>query len=1122
MYAAPTLGQIGSAITVTNAGTSGNWSFGLDLDDIAGKPPIAQYVVVTGPPTMTIVSVTALHSLASSLSGYTTITPSTTNPPALSLGAYANVAKVGRWDWNTERFVMFEDDPASSQLLDSVDWSKPTIFLTHGWNATLTDANSPIKVFAQRFREAHDGDYLSYNILGVDWYNDGEPKGSLSSILDIGIAGIGRSADNGIKNGIVLSYKIDEAMKNWALANPQLTVAPLTLIGHSNGAGLMASLAISLSNLNDQTAEDNSIITKLVALDAPWETNAWPKVAEAAAYVPRVENYYIPIIRAAGGYEGNAGTGRAMLSERQKVVNFQLSESMTTLDLLGTPAATYLAHRQVFARYALTTNLFSKTNKWGFVGSDRFNVLSDGWIWKEQIEALPGHFRPFEHPLAYAYYAVDGIAETGKQIADGVVRLSRKTVDLAETGIDVLRDGAIKGFKSLTNVAQSEAQKVKNFVHFSAASPTLASMDVPIPGDADVLSFELSVLDSGNSDILLVGIDDDVLTGIDMDAVLRGGTATFTVPINNYAGMTRTLAFYMPSDEPSDAQFVVSNVRFLTLNKPPIPDLLTDKTVRVGQSLTFTATATDSEGDSVQFFLDDAAPADARIDSQTGVFTWTPPNDYPIGVYAISIWVADDGPGNPATEATVLITVNAIPIVTGPAATNSVQRPMFSWTAIPGATEYDIWVTKNPSTNPYHQATVTATSYTPPMDFGIGKFNLWVRAKNSRTVAPWTPKYTFVINTPVIPQAITRLQPTLRPTISWNALPGAVKYDVWINDVSRGIIQHIRNMDISGTSFTPSADLPLGLYRAWVRGIAAEGTAGSWSPGIEFVTMQAPTITQGQNSTFDRTPTFAWAALPGAAKYEVFIRNRNTGATTINQTNIAALSFTPSTPIPDGPYRWWAIGVSAEGVRSFWTAPLDIYIGGRTDLLAPLGSTTDTTPTFSWKPVDGAIRYELWVTHEGLNIRLIHETNLTTETYTPATALPTGAYRAWVRAVSSTGGIGVWSVQFNFVIAAVDSLAPDLPHQFGALPDRLLAEWSLVGAFPTRYVDQPENDRNSEFHKSKSIGTADDSSTPSDVVVIRPGSPLSPDPASLKTQEESAEFLLDSAMAHFAVVSFAE
>ena len=244
-------------------------------------------------------------------------------------------------------------------------------------------------------------------------------------------------------------------------------------------------------------------------------------------------------------------------------------------------------------------------------------------------------------------------------------------------------------------------------------------------------------------------------------------------------------------------------------------------------------------------------------------------------------------------------------------------------------------------------------------------------------------------------------------------------------------------MNVTGTSFIPSADLPLGVYRAGVRGIAADGTEGTWSTAIEFVTMQAPTITQGQNSTFDRTPTFAWNALPGAAKYEVFIRNRNTGATTLNKTNITGLSFTPTTPISDGPYRWWAIGVSAQGVRSFWTAPMDIYIGSRTDLLTPLGSSSDRTPTFTWRPVDSAVRYDLFVNQIGGQSQIIRQQNLTGTSYTPTSLLPIGSYRAWIRAVSSTGEVSPWSVEVVFTIAASQPI-DDSDNRAG-LPEVLLA-----------------------------------------------------------------------------------
>lgn len=359
----------------------------------------------------------------------------------------------------------------------------------------------------------------------------------------------------------------------------------------------------------------------------------------------------------------------------------------------------------------------------------------------------------------------------------------------------------------------------------------------------------------------------------------------------------------------------------------------------------------------------------------------------------------------------------APPTITSPPVVTPLQRPQITWNSVPGATEYEIWVTKNPSTNPYHQATVSQTTYTPPVDFGIGKFNLWVRAKNSGGVGPWSGKYTFVINTPVTLHPIVRDQPTLRPTISWDALPCTVKYDIWINDVSRGINQRIRDMDVTETSFTPDEDLPLGVYRAWVRGIAPDGTVAAWSGMIEFVTRQAPTVTQGQNPTFDRTPTFAWNALPGAAQYEVYIRDLYTGLTTLYEKNITALNLTPSTPLPDGPYRWWAIGISAQGIRSFWTAPMDIYIGGRTDLLTPRGSNSDSTPTFNWRPVDGAVRYDLWVNQVGGTAQIIREPNLTGTSYTPTIPLPTGNYRAWIRAVSSTGEISPWSNSVDFLIA---------------------------------------------------------------------------------------------------------
>jgi serralysin len=361
--------------------------------------------------------------------------------------------------------------------------------------------------------------------------------------------------------------------------------------------------------------------------------------------------------------------------------------------------------------------------------------------------------------------------------------------------------------------------------------------------------------------------------------------------------------------------------------------------------------------------------------------------------------------------------VPQVPSITGPAAVVTEQRPTFTWTASTGADTYDVWIgNQSTGVNPFDTATVSTNSYTPNVDFGIGIFNVWVKATNANGSSEFSTQYNVRITTAVNATPIDRWQTTNRPTLAWNSLPGADHYDVWIDDHLGNVSQYIRDTNVSGTSFTPATDMGIGLYRAWVRGIDASGGAGNWSPTLEFYVVSPPIITGGQNPTFDRTPTFSWLPTPGATAYEVFVRDRNTGQTAIYEQSIAATSWTPASDLPDGPYRWWAIAVSDANVRSYWTDPIDIFVGGRTDVLTPTGTTSDTTPTITWRPVDGAVRYELFVDRVGIKTGYIQENNLTTTSFTPASPLPVDTYRVWVRAVSSTNEVSPWSISVTFTV----------------------------------------------------------------------------------------------------------
>ena len=355
-----------------------------------------------------------------------------------------------------------------------------------------------------------------------------------------------------------------------------------------------------------------------------------------------------------------------------------------------------------------------------------------------------------------------------------------------------------------------------------------------------------------------------------------------------------------------------------------------------------------------------------------------------------------------------------------PAAQQTTLRPTLTWTALPGADRYDIWL-ENLSTGTnliVRDTNVTSNSFTSDTDLPIGKYQAWVRglAADGHS-ANWSRPVSFTIS---VALTITQGQNAVFeriPTITWNTLPGADHYDLWIDNLSTGERQVVREADLTSAMYTGSSTLPIGRYQAWVRGIAADGFRARWTASINFTINGAPTATLGLNATFDRTPTFAWNTLPGASTYKFFLRNMTTGATTLHEDNIAATQFTPTSDLADGPYRWWVRGKTAEGFFSQWTAPIDVYIGGRTSQLTPSGTTDNSTPTFSWNPVDGADHYDLWVSRLGGPYQIIRQSALATTTFTPTSSLPAGTYRAWVRAVSSTSELSLWSRYIEFTVA---------------------------------------------------------------------------------------------------------
>jgi hypothetical protein len=87
-------------------------------------------------------------------------------------------------------------------------------------------------------------------------------------------------------------------------------------------------------------------------------------------------------------------------------------------------------------------------------------------------------------------------------------------------------------------------------------------------------------------------------------------------------------------------------------NQAPVLDAINNQNGTVGAAVTFTAAATDPDGDDLTFTLDGDVPEGATIDPQTGEFSWTPTA---AGTFTFNVVVTDDG--TPAANDTQAVTI---------------------------------------------------------------------------------------------------------------------------------------------------------------------------------------------------------------------------------------------------------------------------------------------------------------------------------------------------------------------------------------------------------------------------------------------------------------------------------
>ena len=393
------------------------------------------------------------------------------------------------------------------------------------------------------------------------------------------------------------------------------------------------------------------------------------------------------------------------------------------------------------------------------------------------------------------------------------------------------------------------------------------------------------------------------------------------------------------------------------------------------------------------------------------------------------------------------------PSITAPTGTGNTTTPTVTWTTVAGSDYFDLWIDDltSATSQVVRQQQVVGTTFTPTTALSSGhSFRAYVRAGNNFGYGPWSAPQDF--GTGTAPTTAPTGTPTIiaptgagnatTPTFTWTAVDGSGFYDIWVDSVTTGESQVIRNTNVAALTFTPTTAIAdNGSYRAYVRAGNVFGY-GPWSAPQVFATgtgsvaapATAPTVTAPTGTGNTTMPTFTWTAVPGSSFTDLWIDDL-TGNTSqiIRQQQLTGTSFTPTTAIPDNHsfrtyvragngfgYGPWSDGIAFGTGTGPVTAPT-----GVSTLTQPIGAGISLTPTFSWSAVAGASIFDLWVDDTTANTsQVIRQQNLAGTSYTQSVALtPLHNYRAWIRAGNVFGYAG-WSNPVDFTTTTALSITP--------------------------------------------------------------------------------------------------
>ena len=269
-------------------------------------------------------------------------------------------------------------------------------------------------------------------------------------------------------------------------------------------------------------------------------------------------------------------------------------------------------------------------------------------------------------------------------------------------------------------------------------------------------------------------------------------------------------------------------------------------------------------------------------------------------------------------------------------------KPKLTWAAVDGAAKYEIYRSTQQSTGYSLLGTTTSTSYVNTGAAAGITYYYKVCAVNSAGTSAYSNIVSGTARTPAPAAPVLKggtSSASGKPQLTWAAVDGAAKYDVYRSNSADGTFSKVGSTD--KTTYVNTGAVQGVTYFYKIRAVGASGASGFSNTVAIHVAgvVKAPAVVVLSGIKADAAGiTVTWKATANADTYNVLRRDASNTAWKVIARGVSGTSYKDTTVARGVMYSYTVQGVAADGVT---TGPYDT-----TGKSAKVTASASTTPGY--------------------------------------------------------------------------------------------------------------------------------------------------------------------------------